>query len=256
MLGTITGDVIGSRFEKDNNRSLDFELFHPDCRFTDDTVLTIAVAKAILEKMPYALLVREYALEYPAAGYGGTFKKWMTGEINGAYNSWGNGSAMRVSAVGWAFADLETVLTEAKKSAVITHNHPEGIKGAKAIAAAVFMARSGQSKAAIKEYISTTFDYDLERTIAEIRPDYAFDVSCQGSVPEAIIAFLEGKGFEETIRLAISLGGDSDTIAAMAGGIAEAFYGGVPEAIETEVRKRLPEDFLRVIHGFYQEYHK
>lgn len=200
------------------------------------------------------MLVREYALEYPGAGYGGTFKKWMIGEIDGAYNSWGNGSAMRVSAVGWAFNDLKTVLVEAEKSAVITHNHPEGVKGAQAIAAAVFMARMGKSKDAIKKYITSTFDYDLERKIAEIRPTYDFDVSCQGSVPEAIIAFLEGDDFEGTIRLAISLGGDSDTIAAMAGGIAEAFYGGIPEKIEAETRKLLPENFLRVIHSFYQKY--
>lgn len=254
MLGTIIGDIIGSRFEKDNNRSLNFEFFHPDCRFTDDTVLTIAVAKAILEEMPYALLVREYALEYPDAGYGGTFKKWMTGEINGAYNSWGNGSAMRVSAVGWAFNDLETVLAEAEKSAVITHNHPEGIKGAQAIAAAVFLARKRKSKAEIKTYITETFGYDLERTIAEIRPTYVFDVSCQGSVPEAIIAFLEGKDFEETIRLAVSIGGDSDTIAAMAGGIAEAFYTLVPKTIEDEVDGFLPRDFVEVLRAFYQKY--
>ncbi|MEM9835745.1 MAG: ADP-ribosylglycohydrolase family protein [Bacteroidota bacterium] len=254
MLGTITGDIIGSRFEKNNHRSLDFELFHSDCRFTDDTVLTVAVAQAILEEMPYGLLVREYARAHPFAGYGGTFKKWMLGLINGAYNSWGNGSAMRVSAVGWAFNDLEQVLTEARKSAEITHNHPEGVKGAQAIATAIFLARKGKSKQAIKTYITETFAYNLDRTIADIRPEYRFDVSCQGSVPEAIIAFLEAEDFEQTIRLAISLGGDSDTIAAMAGGIAEAYYGGIPTKLENEVRKRLPEDFLRVIHRFYQRF--
>lgn len=254
MLGSIAGDIIGSRLERHNIKTTEFELFTPESRFTDDTVLTLAIADAILRGAPYGRLVKEYANAYPEAGYGGYFKKWMSGEIEGPYGSWGNGSAMRVSAVGWAFDDLETVMEEAKKSADITHNHPEAVKGARAIATAVWLAKRGQRKSVIKDYVTENFDYDLNRTIAEIRPEYTFDVSCAGSVPEAIIAFLEGNTFEEVIRLAISLGGDSDTIAAMAGGIAEAFYGEVPPAIETRIRNYLPEHFLKVIHAFYQRF--
>ena len=255
MKGAIIGDIIGSRFEWKNLKSKKFELFDSKCRFTDDSVLSIAVAAAILEQQPYEVKIKEYALRYPEAGYGGTFKKWMRGEIVGPYNSWGNGSAMRVSPIAYAFQDLETVLAEAEKSAAITHNHPEGIKGAQALAQAIFIALYGASKAEIREQISSLYGYDLDRTIDGIRPDYKFDVSCQGSVPEAIIAFLESTDFEDAIRLAISIGGDSDTIASMAGALAEAFYKEIPTIIEEQAFALLTEDLLAMTKRFIDEYY-
>ncbi|MEO1435014.1 MAG: ADP-ribosylglycohydrolase family protein [Bacteroidota bacterium] len=254
MLGAIAGDIIGSRFERNNLKSKDFELFDPSCRFTDDTVLTIAIADAILNDISYETCVRQYAIKHPFAGYGGTFKKWMFGLMAGPYNSWGNGSAMRVSPIGFAYDAVEGVLEEAKRSAEITHNHPEGVKGAQAVALAIWLARQGRSKREIKTDLEARFDYDLSRTLDAIRPDYQFDVSCQGSVPEAIIAFLESTDLEDAIRNAISIGGDSDTIACIAGGIAEAFYGTVPETIRAQVRSRLPEPFLQVMDAFYKAF--
>ncbi len=251
MKGAIIGDIIGSRFEVSNYKGKDFELFTPRSTFTDDTVLTVAVADAILKGLPYEETVRAYAQRYPDAGYGGTFYQWMMGQIEGPYNSWGNGSAMRVSPVGFAFDSKDKVLREAEKSAAITHNHPEGIKGAQAIALGVFLARNGAKKEKIKEEIEKAFGYDLSRRIEDIRPTYTFDVSCQGSVPEAIIAFLESTGFEDAIRTAISLGGDSDTIACMAGALAEAFYRDIPEEMEEEAMSRLPGRFRKVIDVFY-----
>ena len=251
MLGAIAGDIIGSVYEWNNTKSIDFPLFSVKSRFTDDTALSIAIADCILHQKEYAVTLRTWGRKYPLAGYGGNFKRWLSGVITGPYNSWGNGSAMRVSSVGFAMDSLETTLEEAKRSAEVTHNHPEGIKGAQATAAAIFLARTDHSKMQIKQYIQTHFQYDLERTIAEIRPDYTFDVSCQGSVPEAIIAFLESTDYESSIRLAISLGGDSDTIACITGGIAEAFYGIVPVEIATETRKRLPEEMRNIVDAFY-----
>lgn len=250
MKGGIIGDIIGSRFEKNNCKSKDFELLVPECRFTDDTVLTIAVADTLLGTGTYEENLRKYALLYPFAGYGGTFRKWMSGLLTGPYNSWGNGSAMRVSPVGYAFHTEAETLAEAARSAEVTHNHPEGIKGAQAIALCVFMARQGQSKEQIREAVSERFGYDLDRRIDDIRDAYAFDVSCQGSVPEAILAFLEAADFEDTIRTAVSIGGDSDTIACMAGAIAEAYYGGVPAELEVAAFKRLPASFLDVVAAF------
>jgi ADP-ribosylglycohydrolase len=250
MKGAILGDIIGSRFERSGIKTTEFDLFSVECSFTDDTVLTVAIAEAILAQKDYAETVQEYALRYPDAGYGGTFKKWMHGEIIGPYNSWGNGSAMRVSPVGWLFNDLETVRTEARKSAAITHDHPEGIKGAEAIAAAIFLLRQGAEKEDIRKYVQETFGYNLRRTVEEIRPDYRFDVSCQGSVPESIIAFLDSKDLVDAIRLAISLGGDTDTQAAMAASLAEPFYGGVPPALGEVMIAFLPNDFVDVMHRF------
>ncbi|MCG8332034.1 MAG: ADP-ribosylglycohydrolase family protein [Chitinophagales bacterium] len=250
MKGAIIGDIIGSRFEWANVKSKEFELFTKDSRFTDDSVLTLAIANAILEKSSYESNVKAFARNYPFAGYGGNFRKWMVDLIKGPYNSWGNGSAMRVSPIAYAFDSEEEVLAEAEKSASITHNHPEGIKGAQAIALATYLARNGETKESIKKAVSARFSYDLDRTIAAIRPDYKFDVSCQGSVPEAIIAFLESTNFEDAIRTAISIGGDSDTIACMTGAIAEAYYGGVPEEIEKEAIKRLSDELKNVYTAF------
>ena len=255
MLGAIIGDVIGSRLEKDNVKSKDFDLFTSQSRFTDDTVLTIAVAEAILNKDDdYQSYIMRYGRLFPLAGYGKTFKKWLAGLIQGPYNSWGNGSAMRVSPVGWAFSHEDQVLLEAKKSAEVTHNHPEGVKGAQAIAIAIYYARNGKSKLFIKSEIENRFGYDLSRTISDIRPAYEFDVSCQGSVPEAIIAFLESVDFEDAIRTAISIGGDSDTIACMCGSIAEAFYRNIPDVMIDKTVTYLPEGFQAIIEKFREEY--
>jgi ADP-ribosyl-[dinitrogen reductase] hydrolase len=251
LIGTIAGDIIGAPFERMKGAPpVGFELFNPNTSFTDDTVMTIATANKLLKNSNYVTEYQHFGKEYFSRGYGGMFKKWIQEPNPEPYNSYGNGSGMRVSPVAYWFDTLEEVLTEAEASASVTHNHIEGIKGAQAIAAAVFMARKGQSKAEIKAYISEKFGYNLDRTLDEIRPTYVFDVTCQGSVPEAIIAFLESNDFEDCIRRAISIGGDTDTIAAMAGGIAEAFYGGVPTHIYDEVLSRLPAEMIKVLSDF------
>ena len=260
MIGAIIGDIVGSRFErkawttKGYRPEKDFEFFHERCCFTDDTVLTAAIADCLLNQKDYAQTVKHYGLKYISAGYGASFKKWLGSDSLEPYNSWGNGSGMRVSAVAYAFNTKEEVLAEAKKSAEITHNHPEGIKGAQAIALAIFLARTGNSKAVIKKAIEDHCEYDLNRTIADLRTYYTFDVSCQGSVPEAIIAFLEGEDFEDTIRTAISIGGDTDTIACMAGSIAEAFYKEIPEWITMKAKEYLDDDLLKVLNDFQTKY--
>lgn len=254
MLGAIAGDIIGSVYEKEPVKDVRFPLFREDSRFTDDTVLTIAVADSLLTGAPFADQIKGFALRYPLAGYGGTFRKWMAGMIQGPYNSWGNGSAMRVSPIGFAFEQLEGVMDAAKASAEVTHNHPEGVKGAQAVAVAIYLARSGFGKPYIKDHIQREFGYDLEQKLEDIRPGYSFDVSCQGSVPESIISFLESTNWEGAVRNAVSLGGDSDTMACIAGAIAEAFYGGVPVEIEAEVMKRIPEDFQKTIAVFYEAF--
>jgi len=251
ILGAITGDVIGSRYEFFGTKKKDFQLFTDLSCFTDDTVLTVATMECIMsEKKDYTYFYQKYARQYPSSGFGGMFHGWMYKEDPQPYNSFGNGSGMRVSPVGWFFKTLEETLTEAEQSASVTHNHPEGIKGAQAIASAVYLARTCKSKEEIKHYIETYFCYDLNRDCDEIRPNYSFNETCQGSVPESIIAFMDSWDFESAIRLAVSLGGDSDTIAAMTGSIAEAFYGGVPLWIAGEVINRLPEEFIEVIDKF------
>jgi len=254
MLGAIAGDIIGSVYERNSVKRTDFALYTSGSRFTDDTVLTIAVAEAIMEGKDYARTMQEYGRMYPNAGYGGSFFRWLFSHNPAPYNSFGNGSAMRVSPVGFAFQTLPDVLQEAQKSACITHNHPEGIKGAQAVAAAVFLAGKGASKEELKEYISRTFAYNLEQTLEEIRPHYRFDVSCQGSVPQSIIAFLESEDFEDAVRKAVSLGGDSDTMACIAGGIAQAYYKKIPAFIVAETRKRLDAKLLQVVDRFNDLY--
>jgi ADP-ribosylglycohydrolase len=254
MIGVIAGDIIGSVHEHARGKSTDFPLFDPLCQFTDDTVLTVATAHAILTGSSYETAYREFGRQYPHAGYGGSFYGWLLADEPRPYNSWGNGSAMRVAPVGFAFANVDDVLREAERSAAVTHNHPEGIKGAQATALAVFMARSGASKNEIREDLSRRFGYNLSRTVDQIRPGYRWDVSCQRSVPEAIVAFLDSSDVEDAIRLAVSLGGDADTQAAIAGGIAEAFYGRLPEAIVSAVRDRLPPTFIEVVDAFRKAY--
>ena len=255
LCGAIAGDIIGSRYEFFPHKDTNFPLFHNEYSdYTDDTVLTIANADWLISSNCLLGIMQDYGKRYPTAGYGGMFKRWLREEAPKPYNSWGNGSAMRVSPVGWAFDTLEETLEAAKQSAEITHNHPEGIKGAQATAACIFLARTGNSKEEIKEYIEKTFGYNLSRTCDEIRPTYQFDGSCQGTVPESIIAFLDSTDFESAIRLTVSLGGDADTMGAITGSIAEAYYGGVPEHIRKEVLKRLPNEFIDVMSKFYLKF--
>lgn len=255
MIGAIAGDIIGSVHERTNFKRLDFQLFQKDSNFTDDTTLSLAIADAILKQESYAIMVHEYGNKYPKRGYGGMFKKWLKTPLDQleAYNSFGNGSAMRVSPIGWALKTLERVLEEARKTAIFTHNHPEGIKGAQAIAAAVYLANQGKDKPFIKNYIETQFDYNLSRNIVDIRPNYKFDVTCQGSVPESIIAFLESNNLESAIRLGISLGGDADTIACMAGAIAQAYYKEIPLFIYNKVKEILAPELWELLKQF-EEY--
>ena len=254
MLGAIAGDIIGSVFEHNPIKHKEFPLFSEECQFTDDSVLTVAVAQAILNGKKYLESVQRLGRRYPNAGYGGSFIEWLSAEIPEPYNSWGNGSAMRVSAIGWAYDELEEVLAEAEKSAVISHNHPEGIKGAKAVAAAVFWARTEKKRCVIRRQIEELTGYDLSRSLSDIRYDYTFDVSCQGSVPEALIAFLEADSFEDAVRNAISLGGDSDTQACIAGSIAEAYFGGIPSSMLEMIHSRLTDDLWEIIREFYRAY--
>ena len=250
MLGAIMGDIIGSAWELDGHKSVEFPLITRDSHFTDDTVLTVATASALLRGTPYADAYYEYGNRYPRAGYGGSFRAWLASEERAPYGSWGNGSAMRVSPVGWARSTVEEVLEEAERSAEVTHDHPEGIRGAQAVALAVFLARTGSTKAEIRDAIRHRIGYPLDRTVDEIRPGYHFDVSCQGSVPEAITAFLESDDFKHAIRLAVSLGGDADTQAAIAGGIAEAFYGDIPWEFAQEALERVPGEFRETVLEF------
>lgn len=256
ILGAIAGDVIGSVFEWANIKTTRFDMFNPKCFFTDDSVLTIAVADAILNKKDFSRTIWEYGNKYTGRGYGGRFHGWLSNEDRKPYNSFGNGSAMRVSPVGFAFDDLDCVLEMAKKSAEVTHNHPEGIKGAQAVAAAIFLARTGKTKQQIKTYITGEFGYKLDFTIDEIRPHYEFNETCQDTVPEAIAAFLESTDYENAIRLAVSIGGDTDTIACITGGMAAAFYGEIPKEIADFVIDRLPEEFVEILNQFSEKFEK
>jgi ADP-ribosylglycohydrolase len=254
MLGAVAGDVIGSVHEFARCKTKDFPLFVEASTFTDDTVLTVAVAEAILTDRDYEASVRRIGRRYPNSGYGGSFMGWLVRGDAGPYNSWGNGAAMRVSPVGFAFDEADTVLAEAKRTAEFTHNHPEGIKGAQATALAMLLARQGADKTAIRSEITRRFGYDLDRTVDGIRPDYAFNESCQATVPEALAAFLDSDSFEDAVRNAVSLGGDADTLACIAGGVAEAFYKSIPDAILREVLGRLTDDLRGVALAFYKRY--
>jgi ADP-ribosylglycohydrolase len=256
MIGAIAGDIIGSIYEWDNIKTKEFQLFSPRCTFTDDTVLTVALADSILTGESYQSNLRRYYHDYPNRGYGGSFHQWAKESSSAPYNSWGNGAAMRISPVGFAFKDIETVLKKAEEFTAITHNHPEGIKGGQSTAAAIFLARTGHTKEDIRKYIERTFDYDLSRHVDEIRQSYRFDESCQGTVPQAIRAFLDSTGFEDAIRTAVSLGGDTDTLACITGGIAQAFYGGVPEVIQKNVYRILDDRLGRFTLEFMDRYCK
>ena len=260
MYGAILGDIIGSPYEFDRGtKTKDFPLFSPESEFTDDTVLTAAVAETFLD-MDFAedddvtrdrlvYYIRDWVRKHPRGDYGIRFSRWIADSRHTPYNSFGNGSAMRVSSIGWLFEDLDMTRRMARLSAAVTHNHPEGIKGADAVASAIYLARTGSTKETIKAFIREEFQYDLSRSCDEIRPDYCHVESCQETVPEAITAFLEGTGFEDVIRTAVSLGGDCDTLTCIAGSIAEAFYG-VPEELKQQCRARLTPDILEILDRF------
>ena len=249
MIGAIAGDIIGSIYEQHGIKTKSFQLFDPLCQFTDDTVLTVAAADVLLRGGNYADRFRQYYRLYPHAGYGYMFHIWAQSESPQPYNSFGNGSAMRVSPVAFAFDRIDEVSREAARSAEVTHNHPEGVKGAEATAAAVFLARQKAAKNDIRFYIEREFGYDLSRTTDEIRPLYEFDVTCQGTVPAALSSFLHSEDFEDAVRNAVSLGGDSDTLACIAGSVAGAYYG-VPLYIEKEVRSRIDQHLRSVTLEF------
>jgi ADP-ribosylglycohydrolase len=250
MIGAIAGDVVGSVYERHNLKSREFPLFGPRSRCTDDTVMTCATAEALLTDGDYAAAYRRWFAAYPDRGYGNRFSWWAAREGRPAPWSCGNGAAMRVAPIGWALDDLEEVLREAGRSAAVSHPHPEGIRGAQAVAAAVYLARTGASPAGVRDLVEVRFGYRMDRSVDEIRPGYRFDATCQGSVPEALTAALESASFEDALRNAVSLGGDSDTIACMAGAVAEALHGGVPEWIAEETRRRLDDRMNRLIDAF------
>lgn len=259
MYGAFLGDMIGAPYEFDRgSKSKDFPLFKRSSRFTDDSVMTAAVAEALMDSLGKsdaeiraALIasMQKWGRRYPNAGYGGMFRRWLVSAEPKPYNSYGNGAAMRVSSAGWLYNDIAAVRKAAALTSVVTHNHPEGVKGAEATASVIYLARTGSTKEDIRAYITAEFGYDLSRTCDEIRPGYHHVESCQQTVPEAITAFLEGTDFEDVIRTAVSLGGDTDTLACIAGSMAEAFFG-VPEELVKECRARLTEDILEVTDRF------
>lgn len=248
--GAIAGDIIGSAYEFNSTKNYNFKLFTNRSRFTDDTVCTIAIAEALLNNSPFAPSLQKWGRKYYGAGYGGAFRHWLVDDSPCPYGSWGNGSAMRVSPVGAIAASLDETLSMAKATSEVSHNHTEGIKGAQAVAASIYMALHGSSKEEIKKYVEDTFEYDLSRKYEEIKPDYHFEVSCMRSVPESIICFLESDDYESAVRLAVSMGGDADTMGCIAGGIAAAYYGSIPDAILDECRLRLTDDIQDVIVKF------
>jgi ADP-ribosylglycohydrolase len=252
MLWCIAGDIIWSVYEWDNVKIKTFPLFSERSEFTDDTVLTMATIKAIVEKYNYNEVFRDFAHLYPWKGYGSSFITWVNDSKMIPYNSYGNGSAMRVCPIGLYYQTMDEVLHEALKSAEVTHNHPEWIKGAQAVASAVFLAKKWNSKLEIKNFIEKTFWYNLSRKLVDIRNWYTYDETCQWSVPESIISFLESFSFEDAIRNAISIWWDSDTIACITWGIAEAYYGNIPDEITEKIYNILPEEFLILLKNFYK----
>ena len=256
MLGAIAGDVVGSVYEFEPIKTTQFPLFGPRSAFTDDTLLTCAVAEVLLGGGDYAAALRSWGRRYPDMSWGLRFRRWLLDDRAGPYRSFGNGSAMRVGPVGWACGTIEDVLAEAERTALPTHDHREGIKGAQATALAVFLARSGAGKEAIREEIAGRFGYDLGRPVDAVRPTYAFNDTCQGTVPEALIAFFDSTDFEHAVRLAVSLGGDADTLACITGSVAEAFYGAVPAGIAEETRTRLSPEMVAIVDRFTARFGK
>lgn len=255
MLGAVVGDVIGSPFEHYNVKSTGFKLFERGAQCTDDSILTVATADALLTDGDYRRAYQDYFHRFPNAGYGGMFITWANRREKHPYNSWGNGAAMRSSPVGWAKNTLDAVLDEAERTALVTHDHPDGVLGAQAVAASVFLARSERNRDRIRDFVSRGCQYRLDRSLDEIRPTYEFDVSCKGAVPVAVQAFLESTDFESAIRLAVSVGGDSDTIACIAGAIAHAYYGGIPkDLIEPVLDIYMSPDLVDVSLAFSERF--
>jgi ADP-ribosylglycohydrolase len=254
MFGAIIGDIVGSAYEGTGIKTKDFPLFVSESTFTDDTVLTVAVADWILTGHNLTDLLKSYYCTFPNRGFGGMFRQWARKNWTKPYNSFGNGSAMRVSPVGFAFENIEDVLLWAERSSAVTHNHPEGIRGAQATAAAIYYARHLKDRNQIRQKLESMFGYDFSRTLDQIRPDYCFDETCQGTVPQAITAFFESTGYEDAIRNAISLGGDADTLACITGGIAEAFYGGVPQYLVIKAKQLLDPKLAEVVHRFQERF--
>ena len=250
MMGSICGDIIGSAYEFRPTKRYDFPLFTRKSTYTDDTVMTCAVADWLMTDVALEEKMQDWGRVHLDAGYGPMFYRWIIADFPRPYNSFGNGSAMRVSPVVWFATSLEECLRLAKVSAEVTHNHPEGIKGAQATASAVYLARTGGTKEEIKKYITDTFGYNLERKYSDIKPNYKFDVTCQGSVPESIICFLESTNYESAIRLAVSMGGDADTMGAITGGIAAAFYKEIPDKIAGTCLDLLPDDIYEIVTKF------
>ena len=250
MLGAIAGDIIGPIHEFENLKTKDFLLFDEGVSFTDDTVCTVAVADCILQNGNFARCLKDYGRRYPGRGYGGMFQRWLASESLDPYGSFGNGAAMRVSSVAWLAHSEAEVLDRAARTAAATHDHPRGIAGAQAVALAIWRARAGVAAAAIRSEVGARFGYHLSRSIAAIRPSYGFNETCDGTVPEALISALEASDYEDAVRNAISLGGDADTLACIAGGVAEAAFG-LPEKIATEARCRLDPELLAVVDQVY-----
>jgi ADP-ribosylglycohydrolase len=254
MLGAIVGDVIGSVHEWTATKTKDFPLFVPQSRFTDDSVLTVAVAEWILDGADLVDLLHTYTHNYPGRCYGGMYYQWASTRLRSPYNSFGNGAAMRVSPVGFAFDTLEEVLAWSERSAAVTHNHPEGIRGAQAAAVGIFLARRSQDKKEIRSSLESRFGYDLHARIDDVRANYQFDETCQGTVPQALIAFFESTSYEDAVRNAISLGGDADTLACITGGIAEAYYGGVPQELAAHTMTLLDERMSTMVRRFEEKF--
>ena len=250
MIGAVAGDIIGSIYEWNNIKTKDFKLFGEGCYYTDDTVCTVAVADWLVTSGDLSDILGGYALRYPGRGYGGMFLDWANQPARTPYNSWGNGSAMRVSPVAHFARDEREVLALAKKSAAVTHNHPDGIAGAQATALTMWMAVENADGATIRREITERFDYDLSQSVDEIREWYKFDVSCAGTVPQAITCALEANDYEDAIRNAVSIGGDTDTVACITGGIAEVLFG-MPEEIRTNARAYLPDEMIGIVDQFH-----
>ncbi|MEL6106050.1 MAG: ADP-ribosylglycohydrolase family protein [Planctomycetota bacterium] len=254
MLGAIIGDVIGSYYEHFPTKYTDFDLFSENSCFTDDTVLTVAVADWLLHGKELRTYLYDYVDRYPGVGYGGTFRTWALCRESEPYGSWGNGSAMRVAPVGYCESTLAETLRVAEETAAVTHNHPDGVLGATAVAGCVYVARTGGTKQDIREFMDAEIGYDVSMPIDQLRPFYKFDVSCKGSVPHAIRSFLEADSVEQSIRLAVSMGGDADTMACIAGAIAEPFFGGVPETLWRPTEQRLDSQLLRITAEFRERF--
>jgi ADP-ribosyl-[dinitrogen reductase] hydrolase len=252
MFGSIIGDVAGSTYEYAGCKDPTVPLFPPESSYTDDSILTVATAEVLLRGGDYAETYRRYGRKYrwPMGGYGASFAGWLDRDGAPPYDSYGNGAAMRVGPVGLAMPTLDAVMAEARRSASVTHDHPEGVRGAQATASAVFMAKTGASKAQIRDHVAQVFGYDLDRTVEQIRPSYSFNETCQRTVPEAIVAFLDSNDYESALRLAISLGGDADTLACITGGIADAFYRQIPQPYMVMIRRHLSPKLLLIVDEF------